>query len=193
MKLDLDALAARLRARSRLRFSREGFRESAVLVPIVVEEQAPSRLLFIVRDGALRKHAGQVAFPGGAREPGDDFPAGTALREAEEELGLPAAAATVLGALDDVPTPTGFVITPVVARVAGPIALTPSPAEVADTFLAEVSSLRDPERHSHDGEREFLGVTYIMHQYRWQAWNIWGATARIVHQLLGLLDGEDRT
>lgn len=187
--IDLARLSERLRARTRATWKLDGFRDSAVLVPIVVEADAPPRLLFIVRDGGLRAHAGQVAFPGGARDARDDFPSGTALREAQEELALPPSRATILGALDDVPTPTGFVITPVVARVDGPLALAPSPSEVAATFLAEVARLRDG--HSQDGDREFLGVRYEMHRFQWQKWQIWGATARIVHQLLGLLDGED--
>jgi hypothetical protein len=92
--------------------------------------------------------------------------------------------------LDDVPTPTGFVITPVVAKVEGPVALAPSRDEVAEAFLAELRGLADPAAHSEDGEREWMGVRYPMHKYRWEPWNIWGATARILHQLLELLHGE---
>lgn len=189
--LDLPTLARRLRERDRLFVRLPGFRESAVLVPIVVEPGGSERLLFTVRDAALRSHAGQIAFPGGARDTGDSDLIATALRETTEELGIAPGAATVLGLLDDVPTPSGFVITPVVALVEGPVALAPARGEVSATFLAEIAALRDPARHSDDGEREFLGVRYLMHEYRWLDFRIWGATARIVHQLLGLLDLRD--
>lgn len=185
--IDLDRLRREIGARERLVVRLDGFRESAVLVPIVVEEGAPERLIFTVRDGSLRAHAGQVAFPGGARDATDVGLEACALREAEEELGIAADGVRVLGLLDDVPTPTGFVITPVVGTVRGPIALAPSVVEVAATFAVAIAELADPLRHSQDASREWLGVTYEMHQYQWQQWQIWGATARIVHQLLELV------
>jgi 8-oxo-dGTP pyrophosphatase MutT (NUDIX family) len=188
VSLDFDRLETRLRDQSRVIFSQAGYRESAVLVPILVEENAPERLLFIVRDGGLRQHAGQIAFPGGGREPGDDFPSGTALREAHEELAIPIGASRVLGLLDDVPTPTGFAITPVVARVQGPLNLTCAPSEVSECFSVDLQELRDPAIYVADGEREFLGIKFVMHHYQWRERQIWGATARIVHQLLALID-----
>ena len=183
------ALRARLHRRQRLAVRLDGYRESAVLVPILVEEEVPPRLVFIERLARMRAHAGQVAFPGGARDPGDADLVATALREADEELAIPAQSVDVLGVLDDVPTPTGYVITPVVGLVRGPVALVPSPDEVAALFFAEVDLLRDPARYRSTGEREFLGIRYAMHEYHWERWRIWGATARMVTQLFELLDG----
>jgi hypothetical protein len=96
----------------------------------------------------------------------------------------------VLGLLDDVPTPTRFVITPVVATLRGPLHMLPNPAEVASVFAAELPALAEPGRYSNNGSRTFLGITYAMHEYRWEPHRIWGATARMVHQLLALL-GDD--
>src|SRR5260370_882378 len=148
----LAGLKAGLGAREGRRIRLDGFLESAVLVPIVVEPDASARLLFTVRPADMSKHAGQIAFPGGKRDPGDADLAATALREAAEELGIEPAAVEVLGLLDDVPTPTGFVITPVVARLLGPLELRPSAREVAEVFAVPLDELRDPTRYKSEGE-----------------------------------------
>jgi 8-oxo-dGTP pyrophosphatase MutT (NUDIX family) len=189
IKVDLQdlELRQRLQMRTREQMSLLGYRESAVLVPIVVEPEAPPRLLFTVRQADLSAHAGQISFPGGKRDPEDADLAATAIREAAEELGIAPAAVEVLGYLDDVPTPTRYIITPVVARVQGPLVLRPNVGEVASVFACELDELAKPHRYAHGGERSFLGVSYAMHEYHWETHRIWGATARIVHQLLGVL------
>ncbi len=188
-RLDVDGLRRLLERRTRVRIDLPGFADSAVLVPIVVEPGVPERLLFIVRPDGVSTHAGQIAFPGGKRDAGDRDSAATAVRETTEELGIPAGAVEVLGALDDVPTPSRFVITPVVARLRGPLELRPSPHEVAAVFQAELAALGAPGCYTQDGTREFLGVRYPMHEYRIGEHRIWGATARMVYQLLELLRG----
>lgn len=187
MTIDCALLRRRLEARPRLQVALDGFAPAAVLVPIVIEPGAPDRLLFTERRHDLSTHAGQIAFPGGKQEAGDADAPATAVRETVEELGIEPAAVEVLGLLDDVPTPTRFVITPVVARLRGPLALAPNAAEVASVFSAEVSELADPQRYTANGTRSFMGVTYEMHEYRWEPHRIWGATARMVHQLMALL------
>jgi 8-oxo-dGTP pyrophosphatase MutT (NUDIX family) len=187
VRLEVDELRRRLRERERQEVLLEGFRESAVLVPIVVEAGAPDRLLFTVRRADLSTHAGQISFPGGKRDPEDADAAACAIREAAEELGIAPASVEVIGLLDDVPTPTRFVITPVVARVSGPVELRPSADEVDSVFACELGELANPRRYANGGTRSFLGVSYSMHEYHWEQHRIWGATARIVHELLGAL------
>jgi 8-oxo-dGTP pyrophosphatase MutT (NUDIX family) len=187
LPLDPESLHRRLAARPRVRVDLEGFAPAAVLVPILVEPEAPQRLLFTERRHDLSTHAGQIAFPGGKRDAGDADAAATAIRETSEELGIAPAAVSVLGLLDDVPTPTRFIITPVVALINGPLHITPNPSEVASVFAPELTALTDPTRYTHNGTRAFLGVSYDMHEYRWEQHRIWGATARILHQLLSLV------
>ncbi|MDB4969976.1 MAG: Hydrolase, family [Myxococcales bacterium] len=190
VSFDPERLRRRIAARQRLAVSLDGFFPAAVLVPIVTEPGQPDRLLFTERRHDLSTHAGQIAFPGGKQDPEDVDAAATAIRETTEELGIEPAAIEVLGTLDDVPTPTRFVITPIVARIRGPLVMRPNPAEVASVFAADLGSLADPGRYTSNGARSFLGVTYEMHEYRWETHRIWGATARMVHQVMALLDSE---
>jgi 8-oxo-dGTP pyrophosphatase MutT (NUDIX family) len=184
--MNADELRRRLAARPRLSLRLDGYREAAVLVPLVVEPDA-TRLVFTLRPDSLPTHAGQISFPGGKRDPDDCDAEACALREAREELGIDTGPADVLGLLDDVPTPTGFMITPVVARLPGPLLLSPSEIEVAEVFTPSLDELARPERHAMKGRVTFLGVEYEMHEYQWNQHRIWGATARMVYQLFALL------
>ena len=187
MNVDVERLRRLLAARPRAPVAIDGFQPAAVLVPIVSEPGRPDQLLFTERRHDLSTHAGQIAFPGGKQDADDADHAACAVRETTEELGIEPAAIEVLGLLDDVPTPTRFVITPVVARLRGPLTMNPNPAEVASVFSAPLASLAEPTRYTANGTRTFLGITYEMHEYRWEPHRIWGATARMVYQLMALL------
>lgn len=178
-------LSEALRSHARRTLSVPGFREAAVLVPLVLAPESPPSLLFTVRHPDMPTHAGQIAFPGGKRDPGDESLEQTALREAREELGLHAGV-RVLGEMDDVATPHGFVITPVVAAVTGPLALRPSEREVTEVFYAPLADLR--ACCAEGAEREFLGLRWVLREYPYRGFRIWGATAHMVYQLLSLLD-----
>ena len=186
--VDKERLRASLTERPRLQISvaagqpLAGYRESAVLVLLVDDA-----LIFTVRPVSMPTHAGQISFPGGKREPADRDLVATAVREAEEELGIDGARLDVLGLLDDVPTPTGWVITPVVAIATKPFPLRPAPGEVAAVFDCPVGELGQPKHFRDGGKRSFLGVEYEMPEYLWQEHRIWGATARITWQLLKLI------
>ncbi|OLC56072.1 MAG: hypothetical protein AUH92_00830 [Acidobacteria bacterium 13_1_40CM_4_69_4] len=119
---------------------------AAVLVPIV-DDGGPLRLLLTRRTEDLPTHAGQVAFPGGLVEAGEDDPVRTALREAEEEIGLPPGAVEVLGLLDDFPTRTDTVtVTPVAGVLRQVPELRPGAAEVARIFDIPIAELMQPDR-----------------------------------------------
>jgi 8-oxo-dGTP pyrophosphatase MutT (NUDIX family) len=145
------------------------------------------KLVYTVRRSDLSTHAGQISFPGGKRDPSDADATATALREAAEEMALPPEAVEVVGVLDDVPTPTGFIITPIIGCVRGEVQLIPHAREVAEIFVAPLDELRRPEIYRSDGTREWMGVEYVMHEYHFDGHRIWGATARITHQLLEIL------
>jgi 8-oxo-dGTP pyrophosphatase MutT (NUDIX family) len=186
MTFDSERMRVKLLGAERISVTLSGFLESAVLVPVYCEPGRPERLLLTVRRADLPTHAGQISFPGGKRDPGDRDLAATAMREAAEEIGVPTNAVEILGLLDDVPTPTGFVITPVVARVVGPLLLRPSVREVAELLAPSLDELANPECYHHAGTREFMGYKYDMHEYLVGEHRIWGATARIVWQFLDL-------
>jgi 8-oxo-dGTP pyrophosphatase MutT (NUDIX family) len=179
-------LAAALASRAPARIEAAGFRRAAVAV-LLVERGGGCRVPLIVRGADAPTHSNQVAFPGGTCAPGEDDPLLTAAREAEEELGVPRAATRVLGLLDDVPTPTGFIITPVVAELSPAVELRPDPREVAGWFEAPIDVFFDREAAESLGEHEWQGVRYHLRAYRHLDHRIWGATARIMESLVDLL------
>ena len=179
-------LVRTLTARSRRILDRPEKRIAAVLVPLVQVDEAP-HLLFIRRAMTLPHHQGQIAFPGGTHRLGDADLVDTALREAQEEIGLDPTNVSVLGILDDHETMgSGFVITPVVGLISHPQGWRPAPAEVDAIFTVPVRVLRA------DGvERQelwdFGRHRHPVDLYDVQGHIIWGATHRITKSLLALL------
>jgi len=164
----------------------EGYRPAAVAL-LLRDLGGVTHVPLIVRPSEMRAHSGQIALPGGVRDECDASFADCALREAEEELGIAPAAARVLGALDDVPTPTGFVITPVVAELVEAVAYRPNPTEVSSVFEAPLDLFADRAAAEDMGEREHWGIKYRLHAYRFGDHRIWGATARVLESLHDLL------
>ena len=155
------------------------YRRAAVLVGLTME--ADPRVLLTVRSSDLPTHQGQISFPGGSLEDGET-PVQGALREAWEEVGLEPSGVSVLGELDDVFTPIGFHVTPVLARLPARPELQLS-GEVAEILLPPLSDLRAlvpirEDRTLPDGQRVQL------YRYPWQGHDIWGMTARVIHDLL---------
>lgn len=141
-------------------------------------------VLLIERSRALSNHAGQLAFPGGKPEASDANLLETALRECEEEVGLVRDGVVVLGRLDPVPTPTGFMIVPFVARAPEnwePRATSP---EVHKILRPRLSDLADPGIHQLKGSRNWRGKTYELHEFAIHEPPLWGATARMAWDLL---------
>jgi 8-oxo-dGTP pyrophosphatase MutT (NUDIX family) len=154
---------------------------AAVLVPLVARADGLTVLL-TQRAAALRAHSGQIAFPGGRADEADGGPLETALREAEEEIGLARAHVEPLGFLDAYLTGTGFRIVPVVALVTPPFDLAINPGEVDEAFETPFDFLMDPANHRRDG-REWKGRLRTYYAMPWGERYIWGATAGIIRSL----------
>jgi 8-oxo-dGTP pyrophosphatase MutT (NUDIX family) len=133
------------------------------------------------RASHLQHHPGQIAFPGGKQEAGETAEA-AALREAQEEIGLPQGNVTILGALAPHETVTGFQVTPILAHVAADFSPTPDPAEVQEVFTVPLSHLLDPTRYVIEG-RFWRGQFRRYYAVPWGPYYIWGATARILRGL----------
>ena len=165
--------------------SPERLEAAAVLVPIVERPAAPT-LLLTVRASHLRRHAGQISFPGGRMEAADGDPTVAALRETEEELGIAARYVHPIGFLSDHLVRTGYRITPVVALLQPGFALQPHSAEVADvfelplSFALATSNYRARRRTLQQIELEVWELPYGEHI-------IWGATAGMLAHLRELL------
>lgn len=158
---------------------------AAVLVPVRNDPANPTVIL-TVRAANLRAHGGQISFPGGRMEIGEDFPNGTALREAQEEIGLDPAKVDVIGYLDDYPTITKFRVTPVVGLVEPDAQFQPDPGEVAEVFEVPLSLVMD---RGHYRARRFpgrLGLKYFELHYR--GYRIWGATAGMLYNLQSMVN-----
>ncbi|KAF0113456.1 MAG: NUDIX hydrolase [Rhodospirillaceae bacterium] len=186
----LACLAAATRRPEACVMGRGGGIPSAVLVPLV--DHVPGfTILLTRRAGHLASHRGQVCFPGGRVEAHDDGPVATALRETFEEVGLPSAAVTVIGCLDDYATLTGFMITPVVGVIAPPLLLRIAPEEVETAFEMPLSFLLDPAHHHRltPVHSRIVRTTYAI---PWQGHYVWGATAAMLMNLYRII-GRMRT
>ncbi|WP_375420356.1 CoA pyrophosphatase [uncultured Sphingomonas sp.] len=154
--------------------------EAAVLV--AVTDRAEPGVILTQRTETMRKHPGQVAFPGGRVDSEDADAVATALREAEEEIGLLPAAVRVAGLADRYRTGTGYHITPVVGVVAPDLPLRPSEAEVASVFEVPLAFLLDPANHR-DARAMWQGSERRYTEILWQDRRIWGATAAMIVNL----------
>ncbi|WP_156678438.1 CoA pyrophosphatase [Sphingomonas profundi] len=153
---------------------------AAVLVAVV--DRPDPGVLLTLRNASLRKHAGQIAFPGGRVDPEDDGPVAAALREAEEEIGLPRGRVEVIGTADRYRTITGYEVTPVIGVIAPDIPLTPHVAEVADIFEVPLAFLLEPANQLRQAV-EWQGSERHYFEIRWHDRRIWGATAAMIVNL----------
>ncbi|MEM7075510.1 MAG: CoA pyrophosphatase [Pseudomonadota bacterium] len=163
-------------------------RPAAVLVPIEVTGPG-ARLWLTKRSSALQHHPGQVAFPGGKQDPDDPDLTATALREAHEEIGLPAASVEVLGTLSPHETVTRFHVTPVIGVVRTPFRPRPEAGEVEEVFSVPLHHVLDPARYAIQSRR-WQGQMRHYYTVPYGNYYIWGATARILRSLaLAVSDG----
>jgi len=157
-----------------------GVTPAAVLVPVV--ERAEPTVILTLRPQSMRRHPGQISFPGGRIDPGDDGPVAAALREAREEIGLPAHAVDVIGLADRYRTVTGFEVTPVVGILPPGLELAPHPGEVEDLFEAPLAYLLDPV-HQQVRSARWRGRVRHYYEIEWNGRRIWGATAAMIVNL----------
>ena len=175
----------RLKARPPRRTSSDTLRPAAVLLPLIAEEDE-YQLLLTVRASSLRRQPGDISFPGGAIDPDDASPLAAALRESAEEVGLQASDIDILGEMDEMPTITGFRITPFVGLVRGPYAFRTN-HEVERLLLVPLAALREPDVVSIEQREISPGERISIYHYRYEEHDIWGITGRLVKELIELL------
>ncbi len=162
-------------------------RAAAVLIPLFVQGDE-LRVVLTKRTDHLRSHSGEVSFPGGGREPGDATLLQTALRETNEEIGLPPDAVDVLGSLEDLPTfGSNYLIRPYVGCFQYPLEFTRDPHEVERVLTPKLELFTDPSvRRIEIRQRD--GVEYQVHFFDVDGDNVWGATARMLVRLIELIE-----
>jgi 8-oxo-dGTP pyrophosphatase MutT (NUDIX family) len=168
------------------KISREGLTPAAVLVPLFVKD-SQLYLLMNRRSEKVEKHKRQISFPGGACDPDDAGSVDTALREAREEIGLQPQDVEVLGILDDTWTITGFLVTPVVARIPHPYPFELSTDEV-DEILEVPWNVFSQRLGYHAEHMKYDGQEHQVDFYEYENNTIWGATARIARRLIELVE-----
>lgn len=161
-------------------------RQAAVLVPVVLHEDAAT-ILLTKRTEHLTKHAGQVSFPGGSLDPTDAGPVDAALREAEEEIGLTSNYVNVIGSLDQYRTGTGFEISPIVATVRPGFSLTLQESEVAEAFEVPFDFILNRQNHQRQSA-VWQGRRRHYYAMPFGDYFIWGATAAMLVNLVDVLE-----
>ncbi len=151
-------------------------------VLIAITDRAEPGVILTQRTDTMRRHAGQVAFPGGRIDPEDADAAAAALREAEEEIALPRGAVELIGAADPYLTVTGYAITPVIGVIAPDLDYHPNAAEVADVFEVPLAFVLDPANQVR-ASAEWQGRTRTYYEINWRDRRIWGATAAMMVNL----------
>lgn len=183
----IEELRAQLSKPAPTRLPASENRQAAVLVPLYVEAGQLWTVL-TKRSDQLPHHRSQIAFPGGARETGEDAWT-TALRETEEEIGLAADQILKIGQLDEAWTPSGFHIVPCVGAVPYPLELDPNEAEIAETFSVPLLEFANP-RLVEDRQVVINGRERTLRIYHVGRRQIWGLTARVLQNLMSRLGFE---
>lgn len=181
----LEELRSILAKRPALEIDAPHLRRACVLVPLIRSAAGEWSLLLTRRAEALAAHSGQIAFPGGGVEEGEQLP-DAAIREAHEEVGIPPSAVEVIGRLDDLVTNSGFLVAPFVGVIHEPIEYAMQESEVADVFEVPFAALLVPEqpevRYVPFGQRQ-----YPAYFYRYGDYEIWGLTGRMLKAFLDLV------
>lgn len=161
----------------------QDLRKAAVLIPVTrATATLESQVVLTVRSANLKSHAGQISLPGGTQNEHDSDIFATALRESEEEIGLPGSSVQILGRLGEFALPSGFRVTPVVGVIEPGLQLSPCPVEVADIFYTPLTLVLNPNAYRRS-EMLFQNVPRKILELTYEDYRIWGATANILHHL----------
>jgi 8-oxo-dGTP pyrophosphatase MutT (NUDIX family) len=182
----MEDLARRLADRSRAAVAPEDRRRAGVLAPLFVRDH---RLWVVLtrRTDKVEHHPGQISFPGGMEEPGDETLWGTALRESEEELGIRASDVRPIGRLSPMVTSTNFYVEPFVGAIPQPYVFRPHDGEIAEVLEVPLADLRVPGVRE---DRPWPGREIPVIFYNWRGKEIWGATGRMLAELLEAVEGQ---
>jgi 8-oxo-dGTP pyrophosphatase MutT (NUDIX family) len=158
--------------------------EAAVLLPITRSDQP--ELILTLRASSLSTHGGEVAFPGGRRDPEDTDLIFTALREAEEEIGLPPGLVEIVGPLSPLVSKHGIMVTPYVGVIPDFVEYRPNDAEIAAVFSVPLEFFRqDIREHTH--RIDYQGRSWYVPSYRYGEYKIWGLTAIMIVELINVI------
>jgi 8-oxo-dGTP pyrophosphatase MutT (NUDIX family) len=181
----LDELLHRMRDYSPQPFEiDERYPQAAVLMPITRSDEP--EVVLTLRASGLSTHSGEVAFPGGRRDPEDVDLVATALREAEEEIGLPPGLVEVVGPLSTLVSRHGIAVTPYVGLVPDFVEYKPNDGEIAAVFAVPLAFFRDDPRET-THRIDYLGRSWYVPSYRYGEYKIWGLTAIMLVELVNLV------
>jgi len=187
MKFDdasLERLRSLLAKRASIAIEAPDLRRASVLIPVIRGHDAWS-ILFTRRAENLAAHSGQIAFPGGTVEDGEELP-DAAMREAHEEVGIPRSAVELIGRLDDIITHSGFLVAPFVGVIHEPIDYIMQEAEVVEVFEVPIETLLDPAKPE-VRYVPFRNRQYPAYFYPHQQHEIWGLTGRMLKAFLDIV------
>lgn len=188
MNVSIDHIKEFLARHDRKELNNPALRHAAVLI-LLFPKQGNLHILLTKRTDQVEHHKGQISFPGGARDAGDSDVVATALRESEEEIGLPPGVVQVLGLFDDFETPSGFAITPVVGFSASLPPLSPSLHEVAEIIEIPLTIFLE-KKNERVVKLERLGRSHDVFFYNYNGYEVWGATAAMIRGFLLALEGD---
>lgn len=174
--------------RDRVVLSEKSLKPAAVLMPYFIKD-GKEHLLLTVRSQQVPQHKGQIAFPGGRQEPGENL-ATTALRETEEEIGILPKNVALIGPTDDIVTITSYRVTPFLGKIPYPYEFKRNPEEISKILLIPMEELLADENITKNVVSSSIGE-YPLYYFQWGSHVIWGATGRILANLLNVLYEKD--
>ena len=186
--IDPLQIKQQLSDRERLVLTEPSLKSAAVLMPYFIDN-GREYLVLTVRSDQVRYHKGQIAFPGGNQDPGESLKT-TALREAHEEVGIDPADVEILGAIDDIATVTSYRVTPYLGKIPHPYDFQLQETEIAELITVPINALLDDKNITQNTLSGSEGI-FSVYYFRWEDYVIWGATGRILAQLLNILYGKD--